>query len=266
MSPAPAPPQPPVADIVAHLTTKDFRTALGAVAQSVIASTGAQAVSLTCRGEDGGTRARAGTWPQDALPKLDAWERAFVEQARRGATALPEGSLPISVARGADWLLCAAPLAAGNQAVGLLALCVAPGKEAEAAQMLRDTSPWLGGLLYLAQGRDAVARQATVLGAILRQSQAWTAETDARTALRAALQVLAELFGAQGSLLAALDDEENALRCLGAYIPNEALDWTGARLRPAGILHHVCVTGETVLCNAPDRDPRYAPDVEGALV
>ncbi len=266
MSPASATANPPVADIVAHLTTKDFRTALGAVAQSLLAHTEAQAVSLACLAEDGGTRARAGAWPQDALPKLDSWERALAEQARRGATALPAGPLPISVARGGDWLLCAAPLVAGNHAAGLLALCVAPSEEAEAAQMLRDTSPWLGGLLYLAQGREAIARQVTALGAILRQSQAWTAATDARTALRSALQVLAELFGAQGSLLAALDDDENVLHCLGAYIPNEVLDWTGARLKPAGILHHVCVSGEAVLCNEPDKDSRYAPDVEGALV
>lgn len=257
---------PPVADIVAHLTTKDFRAALGAVAQCVMAHTGARAVSLACLGEDGGTRARAGLWPQDALPKLDSWERALAKQAGKGATALPEGPLPVSTARGADWVLCAAPLVAGRQVVGLLALCVAPGQEAKATGMLRDTSPWLGGLLYLAQGREAATRQVAALGAILSQSQTWTAEADARTALRAALQVLAELFGAQGVLLATLDDEEDALRCLGAHIPSEALDWTGARLKPAGLLYHACKSEETVVCNEPDKDPRYAPDVEGALV
>lgn len=258
-------PLPPVADIVAHLTTKDFRSALGGIAQIVMAHVGARAVSLTCLG-DGAARVREGAWPQDALPKLDSWERALAEQARKGATALPEGPLPISVARGQDWLLCAAPLVAGKQAVGLLSLCIAPEDEDKAAQMLRDTAPWLGGLLHLAQARDAATRQMTALGALLRQSQTWTVETDARGALRAALQVLAELFGAQGSLLAAVDDEGNALHCLGAYIPNEALDWTGARLKPAGLLYHACVSEETILCNEPHSDPRYAPDVEGALV
>lgn len=259
-------PDQPIADVVAVLTTKDFRAALGAVAQRVMAHTGAQAVSLACLGEDGGARARAGSWPQDALPKLDGWEHALAEQARKGATALPEGPLPVSVAKGQDWVLCAVPLAAGRQAVGLMALCVSPGKEAEATQTLRDMAPWLGGVLYLAQGREATTRQVAALGTLLRQSQTWTAEADIRTALRAALQVLAELFGAQGSLIAALDDEERALRCLGAYIPNEALDWTGARLKPAGLLYHACVAEVPVLCNEPAKDPRYAPDVEGALV
>ncbi len=255
-----------IADIVAHLTTKDFRTALGAVAQRVMAYAGAQAVSLACLAEYGGARVRAGSWPQDALPKLDAWERALAEQARKGTTALPEGPLPVSVARGQGWVLCAAPLVAGKQAIGLMALCDAPGHEAESAQTLRDVAPWLGGVLHLAQGREAATRQVAALGTILRQSQAWMAEADARMALRAALQVLAELFGAQGGVLAALDDEGRSLYCLGAYIPNEALDWTGARLKPAGLLYHACVAEETVLCNEPDKDPRYAPDVEGALV
>lgn len=259
-------PDQPIADVVAALTTKDFRAALGTVAQRVMAHTGAQAVSLACLGEDGGTRARAGSWPQDALPKLDGWENALAEQARRGATALPEGPLPVSVAKGQGWVLCAVPLVAGKQAMGLMALCVAPGQEAKAAQALRDIAPWLGGVLYLAQGREAATRQVVALATLLRQSQTWTAEADVRTALRAALQVLAELFGAQGSLIAALDDEGRALRCLGAYIPNEALDWTGARLKPAGLLYHVCVAEETTLCNEPGKDPRYAPDVEGALV
>jgi len=256
---------PPVAEIVAHLVTKDFRAALGAVAQQVAAYTEARAVSLACVGE-GETRARAGTWPDGAAPKVDSWERALAEQTKRGATTLPQGPLPVSMARGADWALCAAPLVAGQQVVGLLSLCVASGDEVRAAQRLRDMAPWLGGVLHLAQARETAHLQVAALGTLLRQAQAWTAEPDTRAALRAALQVLATLFGAQGGLIAALDDEAGVLRCLGAYIPNEALDWTGARLRPAGILHHACVSGETVVCNEPDRDPRYAPDVEGALV
>lgn len=258
-------PASPGADIVAHLRAKDLRAALGAVAHDVRAHTGAQAASLMCLG-DAGMQARTGDWPADALARVAAWERALAEQAKRGATALPEGPLPVSTARGADWTVLAVPLAVGRHTIGLLSACISPADEAQTAQALQDIAPWLGGLLYFAQGRDAANRQIAALGAVLRQTQTWMAEADARAALRTALQVLSELFGAQGSLIASLDDDGNALRCLAAYIPNEALDWSGARLRPGGILHHVCVTGEPVLCAESEKDPRYAPDVEGALV
>lgn len=270
MKPTAVPPQarqPAVSggDIVAHLMARDWRSALGPIAHDVMARTGARAASLMCLG-DAGARARAGDWPAEALSRADAWERALAEQARKGATALPEGPLPVSMARGADWSVCTVPLAAGKQAVGLLSLCVSPADETQATQALQGIAPWLGGLLYLAQGRDAATRQMAALGAVLGQAQTRMAEADAHTALRSALQVLSELFGAQGSLIAALDDEGNALQCLAAHIPNEALDWKGARFRASGILHHVCVSGEPVLCNEPEKDPRYAPDVEGALV
>lgn len=258
-------PVPPGAEIVAHLMAKDLRAALGAVARDVLAHTGARAVLLMCLG-DAGMHARAGDWPAEPLARVAAWERALAEQAKRGATTLPEGPLPVSAARGADWVVVALPLAAGKQTIGLLSACVAPADEARAVQALQEIAPWLGGLLHLAQGRDAANRQMAALGDVLRQTQTWMAEADARTALRAALQALSDLFGARGSVIASLDDEENALRCLAAHIPNETLDWSGARFRAAGILHHVCVTGEPVLCNEPETDPRYASDVEGALV
>lgn len=243
----------------------DLRTSLGAVAQDILTHTGARAVSLVSLG-DTTARARAGDWPPEALSRADTWERALVGQARKGATTLPEGPLSISTARDADWIVCAVPLAAGKRAVGLLSLCVAPADEKRAAQALQEIAPWLGGLLYLTQARDIAVRQMATLGAVLSQARTWMAGADVRTALRAALQTLSELFGAQGSLIASLDDDGTALRCLAAHIPNEALDWTGARFRASGILHHVCVAGEPVLSNDPERDPRYAPDVEGALV
>jgi signal transduction histidine kinase len=253
-----------IAAVLAQATGGDCASLARVAAEETMARIRAQAVSVLCV-SGGLINARAGEWPSAARPKLDAWERALVKRARQGATDLPGGPIPISVAQVSGWTLCMAPLAAGRQAVGALSLCMEPPREKEATRAAQDLSPWLGAILGLAQGTVTVNWRLAALGQILR-SQAGPDGADAKTWLRKVLRLYAEVFQAQGGLVVALSDTGEHLRCLAADVPNEALDWTGARFKASGLLHHVCISREAIFSNDPASDLRYAPDVEGALV
>ena len=254
-----------IATVLAQAANKDSAAALRIAADAVAAQTRAVAVSLLC--VDGGvSRARTGDWPPDAQPKLDAWERGLIRCAQQGAMALPSGPVPVSTARIAGWVVCNIPLAAGDQVMGALTLCLEAGRAPEAAAAARDLSPWLGTLLRAFHGLELANRRLGALGMILHAGGAMADAEDIRTSLRNTLRLAARLVNADGCLVVTLSDDGGCLRCQAADVPNQAVDWTGARIKVGGILGHVSLTGETVVSNDPVSDSRYAPDVEGALL
>jgi len=252
------------AAVLAQTASNDFAAVLRIAADAIAAHTHAAAASLLCVG-GGVSRARTGDWPADAQPKLDAWERGLIRCTQQGAMALPPGPVPVSTARVAGWVVCNVPLAAGEQVTGALTLCVESGRAPEAASAARDLSPWLGILLRALHGLELTNRRLGALGMVFHAGAAMLDAEDIRTPLRNTLRLAARLVNAEGCLVITLGEESGTLHCQAADVPNQAVDWTGARIRAGGILGHVCQTGDTVTSNDPMSDRRYAPDVEGAL-
>ena len=253
-----------VAALLAQASGGDSASLVRVAADETEVRTQARAVSILVA-SGGVLRARAGDWSPAVQPKLDAWERALVKRVKQGATAISDGPIPVSAAQIGGWMVCMAPLSAGRQAVGALSLCVEPAREREVIRTARDLSPWLGAILARAQRAETGHRQLAALKEIAC-GHAGPRNVDAKVWLRKSVERCAVLLQAQGGLVVSPSETGEHLLCLAAVLPNEALDWTGARFKSSGILHHVCVSGETFLSNDPAADSRYAPDVEGALV
>ena len=253
-----------VAAVLARACGGDVASLVRVAADEIATRTQSRAISILCTA-GGLVHARAGDWPSDARPKLDAWERALVRSARQGATALPDGQIPVSIAGVGGWIVCMAPLAADRQAVGALSLCVEPTREKEAIRTARDLSPWLGAILGLVQGAEIDHRRLDALMAIAG-GQPLSGDADEKGWLRKAMRLCVDMLQAEGGLAVVLSETGEHLHCLAADIPNEALDWAGARFKACGMLHHACVSGCTLFSNDPAADARCAADVEGALV
>lgn len=161
-------------DAIAAQAGGDCASLVRAVAEETAAHARCRAVSMLYA-SGGPLRARAGDWPPVLESRLDAWERAVAGRSGQGATDLPDGPIPVSIARADEWMFCMVPLAAGGKAIGSVSLCAESARETELTQVARDISPWIGAILGLS-ALGLTASDIRLLGGAAAGSPEETAE------------------------------------------------------------------------------------------